>query len=206
MARGKELSPQIRSCLCELHSIGYSYKHIHEIHREIPLGTIKYTIRKEAVRNNNQSMPRSGAPHKISEQERDQIYDLTNHEPHTKIRELQDEVSTPLTKRTIRRLLREMHKKKWLQRVRPEITENHANQRLAWANQYAHYTLEDWKRVKWSDECSIERGKGIRPIWTFRKPSEQLYMHDIKAKRTGKSVSKMFWLDLDMMSVQNWCH
>jgi hypothetical protein len=41
-----------------------------------------------------------------------------------------------------------MHKKEWLQRVCPELTENHANQRLAWANQYANYTLEDWKHVK----------------------------------------------------------
>jgi hypothetical protein len=56
-------------------------------------------------------MPRSGAPHTISEEERDQIYDLAIHKPHTKIRQLQDEVSTPLTKRTILRLLREMHKK-----------------------------------------------------------------------------------------------
>jgi hypothetical protein len=86
-----------------------------------------------------------------------------------------------------------MHKKKWLQRVRPELKEEHAIQRLAWANRYAHFVLEDWKQVKWSDECSVERGEGIKPIWTFRKPSEQLYNHDIKAKRTGKSVKKMFW-------------
>jgi hypothetical protein len=127
MARGKELSSQMRSRLCELHSIGYSYKHICEIHREIPLSTIKYTIRKEAIRNKNQSMPQSGAPHKISEEERDQIYDLAIYKPHTKIRQLQDKVSTLLTKQTILRLLREMHKKKLLQRVCPELTKNHAN-------------------------------------------------------------------------------
>jgi hypothetical protein len=78
----------MRSCLCELHAIGYSYKHLHEIHREISLNTIRYTIRKEAIRNNNQSMPRSGAPHKISEEERDHIYDITIYKPHTKIREI----------------------------------------------------------------------------------------------------------------------
>jgi hypothetical protein len=75
----------MRSCLCELYSIGYSYKHIYEMHREIPLSTIKYTIRKEAIRNKNQSIPRSGVPHKISEEERDHIYDLAIHEPHAKI-------------------------------------------------------------------------------------------------------------------------
>ena len=86
-----------------------------------------------------------------------------------------------------------MHKKKWLQKVRPEIKEEHANQRLTWANRYAYFTPEDWNRVKWSDECSVERGEGIRPIWTFRKPSEQLIEHNIKEKRTGKGVKKIFW-------------
>jgi hypothetical protein len=88
----------MRSRLCELYSIGYFYRYIHEIHREIPLSTIKYTIHKEAIQNKNQSIPQSGAPHKISEEEQDHIYDLTIHEPYTKIRELQDEVSKPLTK------------------------------------------------------------------------------------------------------------
>jgi hypothetical protein len=86
-----------------------------------------------------------------------------------------------------------MYKKKWLQRVHPKITQNHANQRLAWANQYAHYTLDNWKHVKWSNKCSIKQGKGIKLVWTFQTLSEQLYMHNIEAKRTGKSVLKMFW-------------
>jgi hypothetical protein len=126
MARGKELSPQMRSHICELHLIGWGAKRIHSLYQDLPLGTIKYTIYKESARKDNKSLPRSGAPRKISEEEQDHIYDLSIHDPHIKIRELQDEVSTPITKQTIRRLLREMHKK-WLQKVRPELKEEHAN-------------------------------------------------------------------------------
>lgn len=79
---------------------------------QIPLSTIRYNIQKEASRNDNRSLPRSGGPRKISEEELDHIYDLVVNDPHIKIRELRDEVSIPLTKRTIRRLLREMNKKK----------------------------------------------------------------------------------------------
>jgi hypothetical protein len=120
----------MRSRICELHSIGWGAKRIHYLHREIPLSTIKTTIRKEAIRKDNVTLPRSGAPRKISEEERDHIYDLTTQDPHIKMRELFDEVSTPLTKKTMQRLLREMHKKKWLQKVRPLLEEEHANQRL----------------------------------------------------------------------------
>jgi hypothetical protein len=47
MARGKELSPQMRSRISNLHSLGYSYRRIHEVRQEIPLSTIRYTIKKK---------------------------------------------------------------------------------------------------------------------------------------------------------------
>jgi hypothetical protein len=106
MARGRELSPQMRSRICELRSIGYSYKHIHEIHREIPISTIKYTVKKEAIRNNNQSLSRTGTPRKLSEEDRDHLFDLAiNQDPHTKIRELRNEVENRVHKDTVGMLL-----------------------------------------------------------------------------------------------------
>ena len=34
---------------------------------------------------------------------------------------------------------------------------------------------------------------GIQPVWTFLRPSEQLIHGDMKEKRYGKGVKKMFW-------------
>jgi transposase len=39
----------------------------------------------------------------------------------------------------------------------------------------------------------VERGKGIKPVWTFTRPSEQLVEHDVRELRCGKGVKKMFW-------------
>ncbi|PON24325.1 hypothetical protein TGAM01_v206657 [Trichoderma gamsii] len=66
MVRGKELSPQQRSQICELHSHGYGYRRIFKLLAEVPLSTIKYTCQQEAKRKENQSRPRSGAPRKLS--------------------------------------------------------------------------------------------------------------------------------------------
>jgi len=73
------------------------------------------------------------------------------------------------------------------------FTEEHAQKRREWAERYEHFSLEDWKRVKWTDECSIERGVGTRPTWTFLRPSEQLVHRDVKEVRCGKNVKKMLW-------------
>ena len=192
--RTTELSPQLRSRLCELRNLGYSFPHIHKIHPEVCLSTIKTTYYREANRINNQSKPRTGAPRKLSDEQRDHLYDIATHQnPHITNRELVNEVDGTVKKRSIQRLLREMGRRKWRQKQRPEIKDSHAERRLQWARMYESFTPDMWARVKWSDECMVERGAGIRPVWTFTRPCDQLVKHDIQEKRCGKSVKKMFW-------------
>jgi transposase len=153
MARGKEICPQMRSRICELKSYGLSCGKIYQLHPEISLNTIKTTIRREASRLDNVSKPRSGRPHKLSEEERDHIYGLTIDNPHVKMKDLLAEVDHKVKKRSIQYLLREMGRRKWLQLRRPEIQPHHAEQRLRWAKKYKEL---NWDRVKWSDESTIE--------------------------------------------------
>jgi hypothetical protein len=100
------------------------------------------------------------------------------------------EVDFCVSMRSIQRLLHEMGLEA---ASRPELLPRHATQCLAWARRYEHYTLEDWAGVKWTDECSAERGAGVQAIWTFLRPSEQLAAGDVCTRRTGKGVKQMFW-------------
>lgn len=193
MPRGRELSIQMRSRICELHSIGYSTHKIHRAHPNIPLSTIKYTVKMERERDENRSLPRSGCPRKLTEDDRDNLYDIAIHQdPHIKMDDLMKNVDD-VSKVTVRRLFREMHQKKWLQKSRPAIKPEHAAQRLAWANSYAHFTEEDWARVVWTDECTVERGKGMERIYTYNRPSEQIRKRDVRQERVNKGIKQMFW-------------
>ncbi|KAK7995035.1 hypothetical protein PG990_013808 [Apiospora arundinis] len=58
----KSLTPGMRDRICELHSIGWGYKAIHRKHPQIPVSTIRYTIKMEPLRKENASLPRSGRP------------------------------------------------------------------------------------------------------------------------------------------------
>lgn len=191
--RGKDLSPQTRSRICELKAYGLSYKQIHAVHHNIPLSTIKSTVLLERKRNDNQSQPRSGCPWKLTEEQRDHLYDLSVHKPHIRIRDMLSEVDHAVKERSIHGLLNEMGRRKWKQLQRPEIHEIHAQKRLAWANQYKDFLPQDWATVRWSDECTVERGHGVQTVWTFRRPSEQLQERDVATHRTGKAVKQMFW-------------
>ena len=110
-----------------------------------------------------------------------------------KINELVNEMDGVMKKRSIQKLLHEVGRHKWKQLSRPKLPGIHAIKRLQWAREYENYTPEDWARVQWSDECTVERCAGVRPIWIFRRPSDQLHEKDVCTRRIGKGVKQMFW-------------
>jgi Transposase len=57
--------------------------------------------------------------------------------------------------RLIKRLLREMHIRKWIRLKRPLLTTEHAARRLTWAQRYQRFRYLNWRRLRFSDECSI---------------------------------------------------
>lgn len=195
MASRQQLSPELRARILELHSIQWTPTQIYRKHPEIPFNTIKTTIRRATTRiGGTRTKPRSGRPRILTEEQRDYIYDTVETTPHMKMRDLLHEVDDVIKKRTMQRLLREMDKKKWLQKKRPLITQDHADSRFAWARRHEHYTIEDWKKVSWSDECTVERGVGVQPIYTFTRPRDQLKMRDVRVVQcSGKGVKKMLW-------------
>ena len=194
MPRGQELTPQLRSRLCELKAVGWSTRRIQRQHPTIPLSTIKYTLKKEAERANCVSKPRLGRPRALTEEQRDHLYDLSVRQPHLKYRDMINEVDEAVKKRSIQGLFHEMGRRKWRQLNRPHLEEIHARKRLQWAREYEHFTPQDWARVFWSDECTIERGVGLQPAWTFRRPREQILEGDVRTRKaSGKAVKQMFW-------------
>lgn len=107
--RGKELSPQFRSRICELKKHGFRPTEIHKFYPHVPISTIKTTIRREAVRENNATKKRSGRPRQLTEEDRDYIYDLVTHiSPHITHRDLLAAVDNKINARSLQYLLREM--------------------------------------------------------------------------------------------------
>jgi transposase len=58
---------------------------------------------------------------------------------------------------TVRRNLREKGVKAYVQQKRPDIKPNHIQDRLAFAREHINWTVDDWKRVMFSDESMISR-------------------------------------------------
>jgi hypothetical protein len=73
------------------------------------------------------------------------------------------------SKKTVYQYLKKSGIQKWRCKVRPFLTEDHARQRHIWAKKYDGKPVTFWRRLRWSDECSIERGKGGAIEWIYRR-------------------------------------
>lgn len=196
--RGPELSPQLRARICELRSLKWSYTRIHQKHPEIPLATIGDTCRNEARRLNQASLPRSGAPRVITAEERDSLFEAVTLTPEITYEALRAQECPNAAIRTMKQLLQEMNIRKWIRLKRPALTPEHAGRRLTWAQRYRHFRYIHWRRVRWSDECSIQLGKGQKLEWVFvhggKGQAEARLQRDLVQPRAcGKLKRKMFW-------------
>ena len=91
------------------------------------------------------------------------------------------------------RILREANIKKWLAKSRPRLKPEHVAKRLRWATVHKDWTVEDFKRVIWSDECSVDKSKDPRQQWVFREPGEKWLADCIHRKEKDKRISLMVW-------------
>ena len=83
------------------------------------------------------------------------------HNPFTSIREasqvLKAQYNVQVSKATVRRALRfNRHKARKIVK-KPLLTKRHRDARLQFALTHKDWTLDDWKRVVWSDETKINR-------------------------------------------------
>jgi len=76
---------------------------------------------------------------------------------------------------------------------KPKLRPHHIRQRPEFAQKYQHWTVDDWKRVIWSDETKINRLGCDGRNWVWRKPGEALTERHIQPTVKYGGGSLMIW-------------
>ena len=87
---------------------------------------------------------------------------------------LHDVMEGNVTAHTIRRGLKKIGLKAVVKCKRPVLSKRHRKERLDFAITHQYWSLEDWKRVIWSDETKINRMGSDGRKWAWKKPGEGL--------------------------------
>ena len=94
---------------------------------------------------------------------------------------------------TVRRALKEQGLKAVKKAKKPRLSSAHRKARLRWAREHENWTIEDWKRVIWSDETKINRinSDGIKYAWSKDSKSSPAVVAEETLKFGGGSI--MIW-------------
>jgi hypothetical protein len=80
--------------------------------------------------------------------------------------ELKDTAGVDASVKTVRRALKEAGLKAVVKKKKPRLLPRHIRQRMNFALRHQHWTVEDWKRVVWSNETKINRMGSDGCEWT----------------------------------------
>ena len=109
------------------------------------------------------------------------------------LRDITNIVGLPISERTVRRRRSEAGLGSYIAAEKPGLRHENVVKRLEWAMRYKDWTVEDWKRVIWSDESSIWIGVNPRRQWVIRPPGERLNRKYVKKTFKSAQVKIMVW-------------
>jgi IS30 family transposase len=128
----------------------------------------KSTIRREPLRNTNNSLPRSGRPKKAEERDNRTIVRYSQINLKKTYRQIRKDLQLSFSSRTIKRILEPCHVKKWQCRKRPKLSVEVAALRFVRVELRKDWSTEEWVLIIFRDESNVERGKGGQGEWAWR--------------------------------------
>jgi uncharacterized protein (DUF2267 family) len=94
---------------------------------------------------------------------------------------------------TIRRALRRAGLGAIEKPKKPLLSKTNIRKRLEWCKAHRDWTVDDWKRVIWSDETKINRFNSDGRVWAWIRDGEQLQPKHVKVTVKHGGGSIMIW-------------
>ena len=190
--KGCELSPYIRGQITGARLIGRSFSTIAKA-LKVDRSTVRYTTLQAPQRVDGQSIPRKPRQKSYTEHDvRSVLRYVRLHPKHTYAQVLND-CGVNFKVSTLKRILKEAGITNWRAKRRPLLTEAIAAKRLAWCLSHRGWTAEEWGLIVWSDECSVERGRGKAQEWVFRTPAQKWDKNIVQTYDSGRNMKVMVW-------------
>ena len=189
---GKHISPYLRAKIAGKAEAGVRPA---ELTQEYGLeySTVWRTIQLDLKRHEGESLPKAPRKKSYTEAEERLLLRHIRLNPKDTYAEVKRACRLACSRSTIKKILDEHGIHNWRAKRRPFLTEKNAAKRLAWCLERRHWLAEDWALVVWSDECSIERGRGKRDEWVFRTPAQKWQRQMIQTYNTKKNMKVMVW-------------
>jgi len=159
----------------------------------VPRTTVQCVLRRLQTTPSGANEPRSGRPISITPRAVRILLRQLRSEPKITWRQLKTNTGIDLDARTLNATLRAHGISHWLALKRPKLTPEAARLRLRWAKRHENWTVDQWRKVIWSDEASVARGSGKTREWVFGTRKQKWDRDKVMEIPNGKAFSIMVW-------------
>lgn len=108
-------------------------------------------------------------------------------------RQLFSDLNVEVSAQTVRRTLFEAGLASFEKVAKPHLSRTNVQKRLAFAKRHKDWTVEDWKRVVWSDESKINRFCSDGRKWCWVRGTDQIQDKQVKGTVKHGGGSVMVW-------------
>jgi transposase len=145
----------------------------------------------------NRSTPSAGRPSKLSSTaQRTIVTQITTGKATNAVqamKHINTIISHPVSSQTVRNVLKKHSFKAVVKKKKPLLSARHRQKRLAFALKYKEWTVEDWKKVIWSDETKINRFGSDGRQWVWKQQGEGLVEKEIQGTVKFGGGNVMVW-------------
>lgn len=137
--------------------------------------TIYNVFQRYRQRGSIQTAKRPGRPRKLTDRDLRELGRIIQHLRKMKAPEICNLMLKEVSTRTIRQKAHEMVF--FFSRVaakKPFINEDQRKRRLTFARDHQHWTINNWKKVIWTNESSFEIGKQYQQVMVWRTTREKV--------------------------------
>ncbi|CAB5366696.1 unnamed protein product [Rhizophagus irregularis] len=196
MCLGKELTEGQKGGIIAAKKLGHTDSKTAEV-----VGCSRSSVQRvwKSYESEELSKKRTGRPKTLTESERKLLKRSVIRNKKTRRQTLSqirlnyvNKTNKTASTQTIRKELAKENLHSRIPRFSPLISESNKAKRLLWARAHENWTVEDFKRVVWSDESTYTqfRTSGFGRVW--RESSEEFH-EDCIASTVQKSFGQMFW-------------
>ena len=152
-------------------------------HKVADITHVSYSTVRRVYSTISHTLPRKygGCPAKLSPQDRRLLVCKITSGAADNATKLKRTLDLDVCVQTIRNTLKQEGLKAGVKAKKPLLSKAHRRRRLEFALEHQHWTMNDWKRVRWSDETKINRVGSDGRVWGWKRPgSEQQVQGTIK--------------------------
>lgn len=102
-------------------------------------------------------------------------------------------INKPTSEWTARRALKRIGLIASVKQKKPALSKKNITARLQFCKEHKNWSVEDWKRIIWSDETKINRILSDGKSYYWHRPGEQLQQHQVKQTMKHGGGSIMAW-------------